>query len=148
MAALNQPSDIATIPQISDKLKQRIEADGQKQRALTDDDMAACDAAIDLACDVIWWQRRARVTALINEQIMSKPNVCPLCGGTGKRVMETAPLFRCGRCGGFFDDDPDEGGDLSNSPQRRMEQAERAEERRAEERRAERRRRRRRRRRR
>lgn len=52
---------------------------------------------------------------------------CPLCG-TAKQVHAvgvSGDMFRCGRCGGLFEVDPDEGGDYSSDPSRRMEMAER-----------------------
>lgn len=43
--------------------------------------------------------------------MMANP-ACPVCG-TNKRVQALAgKMFRCGKCGGLFDDDPDEGGDF------------------------------------
>ena len=53
---------------------------------------------------------------------------CPACGST--RYVGAGPdLYKCTRCGGFFDDDPDEGGTHGLRPETRLEREERARER-------------------
>lgn len=39
---------------------------------------------------------------------------CPLCKGIGQPVNNEGVMFKCKKCGGFFDSEPDEGGDWSN----------------------------------
>lgn len=52
---------------------------------------------------------------------------CP-CGST--RYVAAGPdLYKCCRCGGFFDNDPDEGGTHGHRPETRIEREERARER-------------------
>ena len=57
----------------------------------------------------------------------AKPK-CPACG-TAKQVHAVGScgdMFKCGRCGGLFDQDPDEGGSHSNfNPGARIEREER-----------------------
>ncbi len=53
---------------------------------------------------------------------MTEPR-CPLCHSKGKSAGPD--LFKCSKCGGLFDADPDEGGTVSNrNPAARMERAE------------------------
>lgn len=57
---------------------------------------------------------------------MAKPELkvaCPKCGRKQPH-MGPAALYYCKFCSGYFDDDPDEGGDYSNNPTRRLEQQE------------------------
>lgn len=44
---------------------------------------------------------------------------CPVCG-TNRKVSAypSGKQFHCGRCGGMFDDDPDEGGSAYNDPEK------------------------------
>ena len=46
---------------------------------------------------------------------------CPKCGCAVKPPKVDVGLYRCGRCGGVFDDTPDEGGDFFEDPTRRAE---------------------------
>lgn len=61
---------------------------------------------------------------------MTRPALpkCPRCN-TAKQVSAVGlcgDMFRCGRCGGLFDDDPNEGGDYSDrDPAARLDRAER-----------------------
>lgn len=49
---------------------------------------------------------------------------CPFCG-TRRVAQGPDRTYRCGRCGSWFDDDPDEGGDYSNrNPGARLEREE------------------------
>lgn len=53
---------------------------------------------------------------------------CPRCGGPGQQVNPEGSIFRCKdvKCRGFFDAEPDEGGDYSSrSPSARLEREER-----------------------
>lgn len=59
---------------------------------------------------------------------MPKPP-CPVCK-TNRQVSAAGDLYRCGKCGGFFDDDPHEGSDVHADPSRRMELKERNQQRR------------------
>lgn len=53
-----------------------------------------------------------------------KPPRCPRCDGKG--IPTPGGLFKCSKCGGFYDDDPDEGGTHSDrNPAARLERAER-----------------------
>ena len=54
---------------------------------------------------------------------------CPMCGSKRASVVEGG-LYRCAKCDGLFDDDPDEGGDYSFDPTRRMQCQEAREQRR------------------
>lgn len=48
---------------------------------------------------------------------------CPSCG-TSKNVKAigiSGEMWHCCRCGGDFDNDPDEGGDYGNNPTKRIE---------------------------
>lgn len=62
---------------------------------------------------------------------MSKPKTqqvkCPKCG---RKQDYTGPdaLYYCKHCRAYHDDDPDEGGDFSNNPTRRIERHEEREE--------------------
>lgn len=49
---------------------------------------------------------------------------CPVCK-TAKQVSRAGEFYRCGKCGGFFDDTPNEGSDVHADPSRRMELQER-----------------------
>jgi ribosomal protein L37AE/L43A len=50
---------------------------------------------------------------------------CPHCGKKG-RVVRAGAMWRCRTCEGFFDDEPDEGGDYSDrDPTARLERQER-----------------------
>jgi hypothetical protein len=42
--------------------------------------------------------------------------------------MGPAALYWCGKCKGYFDDDPNEGGDYANNPTKRAEWDERKKE--------------------
>lgn len=54
---------------------------------------------------------------------------CPRCNRPG---IAQGDLFKCRHCGGFFDNEPDEGGDYADgNPARRMEREEERRERRA-----------------
>lgn len=45
---------------------------------------------------------------------------CPHCG-TAKQVSACGELYHCKRCGGLFDDDPEEGGDYDDrDPSKRL----------------------------
>lgn len=56
------------------------------------------------------------------------PN-CPKCK---RPTVVAGALFRCPKCGGFYDDNPDEGGDFSDrNPAARLEREERRREARA-----------------
>ncbi len=59
---------------------------------------------------------------------------CPVCG-TNKGAKAQSGYFRCGKCGGLYDDKPLEGGDVYADPSRRMELQERQRQRRKERRR-------------
>lgn len=60
---------------------------------------------------------------------MSTPT-CPLCGST-KAAKAGKGRYKCNRCGGLFDDDPDEGGDYhQRNPSARLEREERERDRR------------------
>lgn len=48
---------------------------------------------------------------------------CPRCG-TARHVTTRGEFYHCGRCDGHFDDTPDEGGDYSADPSRRLERRE------------------------
>lgn len=48
---------------------------------------------------------------------MPKPK-CPRCGAN--KAKGGPIVFQCGGCGGYFDDDPDEGGTYSNRPDGRL----------------------------
>lgn len=54
------------------------------------------------------------------------------CPGCGSRQFKPAgpDMFKCSRCGGLFDDDPDEGGTHGHRPKARLEREERRIERR------------------
>lgn len=57
----------------------------------------------------------------------SKLPPCPRCN-SAKQVVSLAggEAYRCAKCGGIFDDDPDEGGDYSDrDPGARLDRAER-----------------------
>ena len=45
---------------------------------------------------------------------------CPACKDRGKVVAMSQSMFRCLKCLGNFDDDPDEGGTHFADPSRRM----------------------------
>ena len=54
-----------------------------------------------------------------------KTNVipCPRCRSS-KQVQPigvSGDMFRCGRCGGLFDSEPDEGGSFFDDPSKRLE---------------------------
>lgn len=52
---------------------------------------------------------------------------CPRCDGKGSATP--GGMFKCSRCGAFFDAEPDEGGDYSDrNPAARMEREERRKE--------------------
>lgn len=59
---------------------------------------------------------------------MNKPP-CPVCRSS-KQVQPvgvSGDMFRCGKCGGLFDNDSDEGGDYSDrNPSARLERQERS----------------------
>lgn len=58
--------------------------------------------------------------ASANEKIQ-----CPQCGNRSpKSIFQIADTFKCGRCGGMFDNDPDEGGTHYSDPSKRLERAE------------------------
>lgn len=48
---------------------------------------------------------------------------CPRCG-TLHPLNQQASVYRCQKCGGMFDDDPNEGGDYHDDPSRRVEREE------------------------
>jgi len=51
---------------------------------------------------------------------------CPSCRTrNGTPANAEASIWKCGRCGGFYDDDSDEGGDYGKNPSTRLERAER-----------------------
>lgn len=54
---------------------------------------------------------------------------CPSCG-TNKGATAVSGYFRCGKCGGLYDSDPNEGSDVFADPSRRMELQERHQQRR------------------
>lgn len=45
---------------------------------------------------------------------------CPLCKKNNKVAHHSGNLFRCGRCGGLFDTQPNEGGDCYSDPTKRL----------------------------
>lgn len=49
---------------------------------------------------------------------------CPACGTRQPMRLPGESIYRCDKCGGMFDDSPDEGGDYSTDPSRRLEQQE------------------------
>lgn len=49
---------------------------------------------------------------------------CPRCGRKNRVYLEGYRNYYCSRCKIVFDDDPDEGGDYSIDPTRRMRQQE------------------------
>lgn len=59
-----------------------------------------------------------------------KPPPCPCCGNRSN-IQCIAETFKCLRCGGLYDSEPDEGGSYSEfNPSWRMEREERERERR------------------
>lgn len=50
---------------------------------------------------------------------------CPRCS-TLQPFRKTASVYLCPKCRGMFDDDPNEGGDFSDDPSKRLEQQEEA----------------------
>lgn len=53
---------------------------------------------------------------------------CPACKGA---LKPAGAMLRCAKCGGFYDDSPEEGGDYSDhNPAARLEREERERERR------------------
>lgn len=51
---------------------------------------------------------------------------CPSCNGKGQAANPEGSIFKCNKCGGFYDADADEGGDYDDrDPARRLERAER-----------------------
>lgn len=50
---------------------------------------------------------------------------CPKCGRRQPPVGTPDAWYWCRWCRGYFDNDPDEGGDFANDPTRRAEQQER-----------------------
>jgi len=54
---------------------------------------------------------------------MSKPPKCPQCKKPGKPTTEG--MYQCPKCNGFFDGDPDEGGDYGERPDQRLMREER-----------------------
>ena len=53
---------------------------------------------------------------------------CPMCRST--RFVAAGPdLYKCAKCGGLFDGDPDEGGTHGHRPEMRLEREERNRER-------------------
>lgn len=50
--------------------------------------------------------------------------VCPACGTKQPMRLPGESIYRCPRCGGMFDDAPDEGGDYCTDPTRRLERRE------------------------
>lgn len=60
---------------------------------------------------------------------------CPACG-TNKGAVTVSGYYRCGKCGGLYDDSPHEGGTHSTfNPGARLEREERQKQRRKERRR-------------
>jgi tRNA(Ile2) C34 agmatinyltransferase TiaS len=57
--------------------------------------------------------------ASMAEKTRKKQAACPACGGLAED--NGSGFFRCPKCLGVFDDDPDEGGDYSTDPSRRLE---------------------------
>lgn len=58
--------------------------------------------------------------------ISNKKRRCPRCNGKGQQANPEGSIFKCTKCGGFFDNEPDEGGDWSDrSPAARIERQER-----------------------
>lgn len=49
---------------------------------------------------------------------------CPACGSRKSQPVGE-DYYKCTTCGGFFDDDPDEGGDYGSKPSARIERQER-----------------------
>lgn len=49
---------------------------------------------------------------------------CPSCN-TNKGARAQSGYYRCGKCGGLYDSEPNEGGDVHADPSRRMELRER-----------------------
>lgn len=54
---------------------------------------------------------------------MTKPKskTCPSCGASVAPPTVEVGLYRCGKCGGTFDDAPDEGGSYFTDPSKRLE---------------------------
>ena len=50
---------------------------------------------------------------------------CPHCMDRGKVIELPGRMFRCMKCLGHFDEDPDEGGDYHADPSRRLSMKER-----------------------